>query len=39
MKFVNIIYFLMEEIIQDIFCYEKLKDCIDQLDNNSSLFL
>lgn len=38
MKYVNIIYFLVEEIIQDIFCYEKLKDCIDQLDNNFSLF-
>lgn len=38
MKNVNIIYFLMEEILQDIFCYEKLKECIDQLDDNSSLF-
>lgn len=38
MKYVNLIYFLMEEILQDIYCYEKIKDYIDRLDDNTTSF-
>lgn len=37
-KYVNIIYFLMEEILQDIQSYYKLKSIIDKLDEHSNLF-
>lgn len=37
-KYVNIIYFLMEEILQDIHSYHRLKSIIDKLDENSTIF-
>lgn len=33
-KFINIIYFLLEEILQDIHCYKKLKHYLHNLDDN-----
>ena len=37
-KYINIIYFLMEEILQDIQSYYKLKSIIHHLDEYSNLF-
>lgn len=37
-KYVNIIYFLMEEILQDLQSYKKLRPIIDYLDDNSTVF-
>jgi hypothetical protein len=34
MKFVNILYFLMEEILSDLKCFEELKEYIDKFDEN-----
>lgn len=38
MKYVNIIYFLMEEILQDLSCYENIKNYINTLDDNTTSF-
>lgn len=37
MKFVNILYFLMEEIMNDLKCFQELKDYIDNFDENPML--
>lgn len=34
MKFVNILYFLMEEILSDLNCFKVLKEYIDKFDEN-----
>lgn len=35
-KFINMIYFFSEEIFQDLQCYEKIENNIDNLDENTS---
>ena len=38
-KFLNVIYFFLEEIIQDLQCYKKIKPLLDDFENNYNSIL